>query len=139
MKNKKCHSGKRHRYPPVANPGKVGRYDLLCKSGGGMLYRKVLEYRVWDHGTDGDDACCCFADYELAKQYSDSHEMAEPPLALVLQNPWITWNDVAHDYELVDKDRIAEWRVEWLDDDHSAANAGNIIARLRRENPNGWE
>ena len=139
MKNRTCHNGKRHRYPPVANPGKVGEYDLLCKSGGGMLYREVLEYRVWDHGTGGDDACRCFTSYELAKQYSDRNEMAEPPLALVLQNPWITWNEEKRDYELVYEDRIAEWLVEWLDGDHKAENADNIIARLRREKPNGWE
>jgi hypothetical protein len=65
--------------------------------------------------------------------------MAEPPLALVLQNPWITWNKEHRDYGLVHEDRIAEWMVEWLDDDHHAANADTVIARLRREKPNGWE
>ena len=137
--SKKARNRTSRQFPSAAHPEKIGEYDLLCKSGGGMLYKEVLEYRVWDHGTDGDDECYSFADYDEAQRFSDDGEEREPPLVLVLQNPWLTWNESKHDYELIYEDRIAEWQVKWLTDENKAKNAGSAIAKLRREKPDGWE
>jgi putative acetyltransferase len=124
-------------YPPVKDSRTVGTYNPRCNSGGGTLFKDVLEYRVWVHNGRGDDVCRAFATHQSAKDFSDGERGAEAPLVLVLQNPWICWNDKRHDYELIHEDRIAEWRVEWLFEDMATGEPKIAIAWLRREHPNG--
>jgi putative acetyltransferase len=115
----------------------VGKYPIFCNSGGGTLYKAVLEYRVWVHGTRGSDTCRFFDTFEAAKEFSEGKRGAEAPLVLVLQNPWIQWNEDRRDFELVHEDRIAEWQVEWLIRENRCENAEAVIAKLRAEYPNG--
>jgi hypothetical protein len=115
----------------------VGTYNPHCNSGGGTIYKAVLEYRVWVHSGRGDDVCHSFASHESAREFADGAKGAEAPLALVLQNPWICWNDKLHDYTLVHENRIAEWRAEWLFEDVATDASEAAIAMLRREHPNG--
>jgi putative acetyltransferase len=124
-------------YPPAKDPRKVGTYSPQCKSGGGTVYKDVLEYRVWVHSGARDDVCHSFANYESASEFADGTKGAEEPLVLVLQNPWICWHDKQHDFKLVHENRIAEWRVEWLFEDVATAAPEAALARLRREHPNG--
>jgi hypothetical protein len=37
------------KYPDVKEPEKVGTYPAEAKSGGGIFYDDILEYRVWVH------------------------------------------------------------------------------------------
>jgi putative acetyltransferase len=127
----------RRAYPPAKDPRKVGKHNPFCESGGGTLYRDVLEYRVWVHSGRGDDVCRSFGAHQAAREFSESTKGAEVPLVLVLQNPWIRWNGALHDYELVHENRIAEWRVEWLFEDMATGDPDAVIARLRREHPDG--
>ena len=123
-------------YPPVKDPRKVGTYNPRCKSGGGTMYKDVLEYRVWVHSGARDDVCHSFDSYLSAKAFSDSTKGAEEPLVLVLQNPWICWHDKQHDFRLVHENHIAEWRVEWLFEDVATAAPEAVLAKLRSEHPN---
>jgi len=100
-------------YPVAIDPGKVGDYPALTKSGGGYVYDEVLEYRVWIH-SDGDVYYHAFATYEEAKRFSEKSEGAEEPLVLVLQHEHINEPEPGK-YEHVKGDRITEWRVEWLE------------------------
>ena len=100
-------------YPDAIDPGKVGHYPALTKSGGGYVYDEVLEYRVWVN-PDGDDYYHAFATYEDAKRFSDKTERAEDPLVLVLQHEHINEPEPGK-YEHVKGDRITEWQVEWLE------------------------
>ena len=100
-------------YPVAVDPSKVGNYPALTKSGGGYVYDEVLEYRVWINA-DGDDYYYAFATYENAKDFSEKTERAEEPLVLVLQHEHINEPEPGK-YEHVTGDRIAEWRVEWLE------------------------
>ncbi len=124
-------------YPPATDSRKVGAYNSHCHSGGGTVYKDVLEYRVWVHSGARDDVCHSFDSYQSAKAFSESTREAEEPLVLVLQNPWICWHDKRHDFRLVHENRIAEWRVEWLFEDVATAAPEAALARLRREHPNG--
>jgi len=100
-------------YPVSIDPGKVGEYPVLTKSGGGYVYDEVLEYRVWI-SADGDDYYYAFSTYEEAKQFAEKTEGAEEPLVLVLQHEHINEPEPGK-YEHVKGERITEWRVEWLD------------------------
>jgi len=100
-------------YPVAIDPGKVGDYPALAKSGAGYVYDEVLEYRVWIDA-DGDDYYYAFATYEDAKDFSEKMEGAEEPLVLVLQHEHISEPEPGK-YEHVTGDRITEWRVEWLE------------------------
>jgi len=75
-------------YPVAIDPGKVGDYPALAKSGAGYVYDEVLEYRVWINA-DGDDYYHAFATFEDADDYSDKTEGAEEPIVLVLQHEHI--------------------------------------------------
>ena len=100
-------------YPVAIDPGKVGDYPALTKSGGGYVYDEVLGDRVWIH-PDGDVYYYAFATYEEAKRFSEKTEGAEEPLVLVLQHEHINEPEPGK-YEHVKGDRITEWRVEWLE------------------------
>jgi hypothetical protein len=100
-------------YPVAIDPGKVGDYPALTKSGAGYVYDDVLEYRVWIH-PDGDVYYYAFATYEEAKRFSEKTEGAEEPLVLVLQHEHINEPEPGK-YEHVKGDRLTEWRVEWLE------------------------
>jgi len=116
-------------YPVAIDPGKVGDYPILTKSGGGYMYDEVLEYRVWVN-PDGDDYYHAFATYEDAKRFSDKTERAEDPLVLVLQHEHINEPEPGK-YEHVKGDRITEWRVEWLEGNKRGPDT---IANFLREN-----
>ena len=99
-------------YPPVFDRAKVGTYDGLAKAGGGFVWDEVLEYRVWCH-PDGDDYFRAFTSYAEAKAFSDDTEIAEQPLALVLQREHINEPNPG-EYEHVKTERITEWPVAFL-------------------------
>ena len=118
--------------PDVIDPDKVGAYDVLVKSGGGMFYDEVLEYRVWCHPHCGappakpnnhSDYYCAFATYADALKFACETPGAEEPLVLVKQREWVHQlseseseeaNTGANRYVRRAGERIAEWRVEWL-------------------------
>jgi len=115
-------------YPVAIDPGQVGEYPVLTKSGGGYVYDEVLEYRVWVH--PGEDLYyLAFATYEEAKRFSEETEGAEEPLVLVLQHEHINEPEPGK-YEHVKGDRLAEWRVEWLKDNKRGPDT---IANFLRE------
>jgi hypothetical protein len=120
---------------PIAE-GRVGQYPVLVKSGGGYLYDKVLEYRVWVH--DIVDHFRAFKTYEEALRYSRKTPGAEEPLALVLQKPghWV-WLDEKHgSVEIGKTERIAEWKVEWLlDHKYSKAKLAKVLEELGAKKP----
>jgi hypothetical protein len=107
-------------YPAVVDPERVGTYDPLAKSGGGLVWDEVLEYRVWCHpergapdADDGSDYYDAFATYEEALAFANETPGAEEPLALVLQRESIDEPRPGH-YVHVREPRITEWRVEFL-------------------------
>ena len=119
--------------PDVVDPGKVGAYDGLAKSGGGMFYDEVLEYRVWCHPHRGappakpnnhSDYYCAFAAYAEALKFSQETPGAEEPLALVRQQEWVAQIDDAGRYERRSGERITEWQVGWLE--RGPRRAGDI-------------
>ncbi len=107
-------------FPEVLNPELVGSYPPVAKSGGGYVWDEVLEYRVWchpEHGAedieDGNDYYFAFASFAEAKNFSDTHEGTEEPIALVLQREHIN-EPVPGKYVHVKEERITEWLVDWL-------------------------
>lgn len=102
------------KYPKAINKEKVGTYSALAFSGGGYFYDEVLEYRVWVRPPNGDEVhYYYFENFEEALEYSKNTEGAKYPLALVLQNAYIESLEEGI-FSIVNKERIAEWRVEWL-------------------------
>lgn len=109
-------------YPMAIDASKVGTYPALVKSGGGYFYDDVLEYRVWLHpengaeakGGSGSDYHATFATYERALDFSKHATGAEEPLVLIRQMKHINEPNPGV-FEVIDGERIAEWRVEWLD------------------------
>ena len=92
----------------------------MTKSGGGYVWDRVLEYRVWchpEHGApdeaDGGDYYYVFATYEEALATSQRIEGAEKPLALVVQEEYIDEPEPGH-YVHVKERRVTEWPVEFL-------------------------
>jgi hypothetical protein len=100
-------------YPPAANPAKVGSYPALTKSGGGLVYDEVLEYRVWFQKENGHSAYHAFATFEQAEAFGRKTPRAETPLVLVRQSEWINEPDPQHRV-LKKGTRLTEWRPEWL-------------------------
>ncbi|MFT3823593.1 MAG: hypothetical protein QM731_06710 [Chitinophagaceae bacterium] len=107
-------------YPAVKDPGMVGEYPALVKSGGGFVWDHVLEYRVWCHPEagaqdieDGDDYYYVFETYEEALEYAKGHEGCEEPLALVLQEEYIAEPEPGK-YIHMKEQRITEWPVAFL-------------------------
>jgi hypothetical protein len=101
-------------YPPAIEPSKVGSYPALTKSGAGLFYDDVLEYRVWMHPKGGGDAYYrAFASYEPALQFSRTSSGAEEPLVLVRQKKWVNEQETGK-FEPRSDERITEWQTAWL-------------------------
>ena len=107
-------------YPEVKDPSLVGSYAAVAKSGGGYVWDAVLEYRVWCHPhdsapdlEDGNDYYYVFITYEEALAYSQQTEGAEAPLALVLQEEYISEPEPGN-YIHVKNEHITEWPVVFL-------------------------
>jgi hypothetical protein len=104
------------KYPAVRDSSLVGTYPALVKSGGGFFWDEVLEYRVWCHpeeGTpdtdDGSDYYYPFGSYEEALKFSQKTAGTEAPIALVMQQEYIS-----EQYVHVKEQRLTEWAVEFL-------------------------
>lgn len=107
-------------YPVAVDPAMVGEHPALVKSGGGLVWDAVLEYRVWLHAElgapdldDGSDYLRAFASYEEAASFAASTEGAEEPLVLVLQEEYINEPEPGRD-EHKKQQRLTEWPVEFL-------------------------
>lgn len=107
-------------YPPADDPELVGTFDALAKAGGGYVWDKVLEYRVWCHPYDGaddlfngDDYFYAFENYQTALEFSEKHAGVGKPLALILQEEYI---DEPEPNVFIHKEerRITEWLPEFL-------------------------
>jgi hypothetical protein len=107
-------------YPVVDDPGLVGKHPAAVKAGGGLVWDAVLEYRVWLHPEQGapdfqddGDYFRAFASYDEAADFAARTEGAEEPLALVLQEEYLDESEPGR-YEHVQKRRLTEWPVEFL-------------------------
>ncbi len=107
-------------YPDADDPARVGTYPALAKSGGGLVWDAVLEYRVWcypEHGAKdlehGNDYYRAFASYAEALSFFEKTIGAETPLALILQKEYIR-EPKPGQYVHVKEERVTEWRVEFL-------------------------
>lgn len=107
-------------YPKVLDPKLVGTYPASAKAGGGYVWDAVLEYRVWCHPErgapdldDGSDYFYPFDSYQEAFEFSQQTEGAEEPMALVLQEEYISEPEPGHFIHVRER-RITEWQVVWL-------------------------
>lgn len=102
-------------YPDAIDPAAVGTCPALTKAGGGYFFDEILEYRLWVHPRGGgSDYYCAFSRYADARKYSVRTAGAEVPLVLIRQKEYVDEHEpdrLIH----VKADRVAEWRVEWLD------------------------
>ena len=100
--------------PSVLDESLVGTYPAAAKAGGGLVWDAVLEYRVWCHpGDGGSDYFRPFSTYESALAFAQTTEVAENPLALVLQEEYID-EPTAGEFRHVRERRVAEWPVQFL-------------------------
>jgi hypothetical protein len=106
--------------PVVQDPALVGSYPARAKASGGYVWDAVLEYRVWchpEHGApdlaDGSDYYYSFETYREALEFSKGADGAEEPLALILQEEYISEPEPGH-YVHMRERRIAEWPVAFL-------------------------
>ena len=107
-------------YPAVLDPILVGTYPPAAKAGGGYVWDAVLEYRVWCHPErgapdldDGSDYYYPFESYEDALAFSQENAGSEEPLALILQEEYISEPEPGI-YVHVKERRITEWPVAFL-------------------------
>jgi putative acetyltransferase len=107
-------------YPDVLDASLVGTYSALARSGGGLVWDEVLEYRVWCHPErgapdeeDGSDYFYSFRTYTEALAFSQQTEGAEEPIALVLQREYISEPEPGR-YIHMKEERITEWPVAFL-------------------------
>jgi hypothetical protein len=107
------------KYPLVKDSDLIGTYSALVKSGGGYVWDDVLEYRVWWHPNDGapdiedgNHYYYVFETYEEALEFSQENAGAEEPIALVLQEEYIS-EPVPGQYTHVKEQRLTEWPVEF--------------------------
>lgn len=129
------------KYPTAIIPELVGEYPAFAKSGAGYFFDEVLEYRVWCHPErgapdddgDGDDYYYAFETYEEALECSQTVPGSEEPLVLIRQHEWIN-EPTPGQFVHMKGERVAEWRVEWLD--RGARRAGDIEAFIS-ERTNG--
>jgi hypothetical protein len=108
------------KYPKVKDPSLVGTYPGIAKAGGGFVWDDVLEYRVWVHPVDeildsenGDDYFYSFETYEEALEFSKNNQGSEEPLALIVQEEYISEPEPGI-YEHIKEQRITEWPVKFL-------------------------
>ena len=97
------------KYPEVKSADLVGTYPAA-----------VLEYRVWCHphagapdDFDGDDYYYVFETYEEALEFSETNPGTEDPLALILQEEYISEPEPGN-YIHIKEQRITEWPVQFL-------------------------
>ena len=107
-------------YPDAIDPDAVGSYPALAKAGGGFVWDAVLEYRVWCHPErgapdefDGNDYYLSYATYAEAWACSQRTPGAEEPMALILQEEYISEPEPGC-YVHVKQQRITEWPIEFL-------------------------
>lgn len=107
-------------HPAVLDPTLVGSYPASAKAGGGYVWDAVLEYRVWFYPgsgatdlADGSDYFYPFETYQDALAFSKSTEGAAEPLALILQDEYISEPESGN-YVHVRERRVAEWPVVFL-------------------------
>jgi hypothetical protein len=107
-------------YPDAMDASLVGTYPDVVKSGGGLVWDEVLEYRVWCHPErgapdeeDGNDYYYSFATYVEAVECSLAITGAEEPLALILQREYLAEPEPGH-FRHVRAERITEWPVAFL-------------------------
>ena len=128
-------------YPDAIDSDMIGEYPARANSGAGYFFDHVLEYRVWCHPErgapdeyEGEDYYYAFATYNEALEFSQSTAGTEEPLVLIRQFEWI--NEPEKDVFVHEKgERIAEWRVEWLN--RGPRKSGDIEAFIEaRKKPN---
>ena len=107
-------------YPKVLDEQMIGKYSPLAKAGGGYVWDEVLEYRVWCHPENGpkdleerNDYYYAFPNYNEAREFADSNNGTEEPLALILQREYIDEPENGK-YVHIKEERIAEWPTEFL-------------------------
>ncbi len=107
-------------YPEVKSLDLVGTYPGLVNAGGGYVWDDVLEYRVWCHPEDGafdtedgNDYYYAFESYEAALQYAENNPGTESPLALIIQEEYISEPEPGK-FVHVKEQRMTEWPVEFL-------------------------
>jgi hypothetical protein len=107
-------------HPAVIDPALVGTYSASAKAGGGYVWDEVLEYRVWcypERGAsdlaEGSDYFYPFETYQEALAFSQRTEGAAEPLALILQEEYISEPEPGQYVHIRDR-RIAEWPVAFL-------------------------
>jgi putative acetyltransferase len=105
---------------PVLDPSRVGTYPASVKSGGGFVWDAVLEYRVWCHPErgapdleEGSDYFYAFETLEEALEFSQKTPGAEEPLALIVQEEYISEPEPGT-YLHVKARRVTEWPVAFL-------------------------
>ena len=126
-------------YPRAIDLQKVGSYTPETRSGAGVFYDEVLEYRVWLHPekgakllNGGSDYFVAFAQYEMAQTFAENSEGAEEPLVLVRQIQSI--NEPKPGQYIHDRnERITEWKVSWLAG--SKREVGSIEEFLKHPKP----
>ena len=122
-------------HPVAVDPGRVGSYPALSRSGGGYFYDDVLEYRVWIHPKGGGDVYYrAFASFEPALQFSKTTTGAEEPLVLVRQLKWVNEPEPGK-FEPRSDERITEWQVVWLSE--KTKRSEDSIERFLKEKANG--
>ena len=107
-------------YPAVVDSALVGTYPPTAKAGGGYVWDAVLEYRVWCHPergapdlAEGNDYYYPFESYQEALAFSQTTEGAEEPLALIVQEEYISEPEPGN-YVHVQERRVTEWPVAFL-------------------------
>ena len=107
-------------YPAVLDPSLVGTYTASAKAGGGYVWDAVLEYRVWCYPrsgaedlAEGSDYYYAFESYEEAEEFARGTKGAQSPLALVLQQKYISEPEDGH-YIHVRERRVTEWPVQFF-------------------------
>ena len=107
-------------HPTVLDPTLVGSYPASAKAGGGYVWDAVLEYRVWcypERGApdvaEGSDYFYPFETYQEALAFSQDTEGAAEPLALILQDEYISEPEPGC-YVHMRERRVAEWPVMFL-------------------------
>ncbi|MBG56966.1 MAG: GCN5 family acetyltransferase [Porticoccus sp.] len=101
------------KFPAVKDSTLVGTYPAVVGAGGGYVWDAVLEYRVWCHPDEGDDYYYAFSSFEEAALCSEGEAGAEAPLALILQEEYISEEEPGQ-YAHVREQRITEWPCEFL-------------------------
>ena len=120
-------------YPEVVDRSMVGHYHPECKSGGGMRYDRVLEYRLWYRTGNGELTLQVSHDptqlHRLAMQLSSSQKKEQQQnemhlLVLVEQDwHWAEDREQGNFYNLLDRKwyrremngpRQTEWQMQGL-------------------------